>query len=93
MGVLRNNVGFHLLDFLGYIYNSSYILQVELLAIYQGLLLAKTLKTNELICYSNSLHNINLIKGPSMKYHVYALLIHDKRFYRIKQYHYLSHPL
>jgi hypothetical protein len=32
---------------------------------------------DELVCYSDSLHCINLIKGPTMNYHVYALLIED----------------
>lgn len=37
-GVLRNYASFYLSGFSGYIHNSSDILQVELLAIYQGLL-------------------------------------------------------
>jgi hypothetical protein len=32
---------------------------------------------DELICYSNSLHCIHLIKGPTMNYHVYVMLIQD----------------
>ena len=33
--------------------------------------------SEELVCYSDSLYGINLIKGLSMKYHVYAILIQD----------------
>lgn len=32
---------------------------------------------DELVFYSNSLHSINLIKGPPMKYHVHVVLIQD----------------
>ncbi|KEH33338.1 hypothetical protein MTR_3g435920 [Medicago truncatula] len=45
-GVSRNNDGNYLSGFSGYIHNSSDILQVELLSIYQDLLLAKTLDIN-----------------------------------------------
>jgi len=62
---------------LGYIHNSSDILQAELLYIYQGLLLAKTMDIDELDFYSNTLHSINLIKGPPMKYHVHVVMIQD----------------
>jgi len=31
----------------------------------------------ELVCYYDSLHDINIIKDPSLKYHVYAVLIQD----------------
>lgn len=29
------------------------------------------------VCYSDSLHCINLTKGPSMRFHIYAVLIQD----------------
>jgi hypothetical protein len=32
----------------------------------QGLLLAKDMNIDELICYSDSLHRVNLIKGPQL---------------------------
>ncbi|PNX56890.1 replication A1-like protein, partial [Trifolium pratense] len=32
---------------------------------------------DELVCYSDYLHCINLLKGPNIKYHVYAVLIQD----------------
>ncbi|GAU12290.1 hypothetical protein TSUD_141980 [Trifolium subterraneum] len=50
---------------------------LELYAIYQGLTLAKDLAIDELICYSDSLLCINLIKGPIVNYHVYVVLIQD----------------
>jgi ribonuclease HI len=49
----------------------------ELYVIYQGLTLAKDLAVEELVCYSDSLLYINLIKGPIVKYHVHAVLIQD----------------
>jgi hypothetical protein len=54
-------------------------LLAELYAIYKGLLLAKDTSINELVCYSASLHCINLIKGPQVKYHIHAVLIQDKK--------------
>jgi hypothetical protein len=32
---------------------------------------------DELLCYSDSLHYVNLIKGPPDKYHIHAVLIQD----------------
>ncbi|MCI28684.1 replication protein A1-like protein [Trifolium medium] len=49
----------------------------ELYVIYQGLSLAKYMEIEELVCYSNSLHCMNLITGPNVKYHVHAVLIQD----------------
>ncbi|MCI63961.1 kinase-like protein, partial [Trifolium medium] len=52
---------------------------VDLYAIYQGLSLAIDVKIEELLCYSDSLHCINLITGLNVKYHVHAVLIQDIR--------------
>ncbi|GAU28886.1 hypothetical protein TSUD_293380 [Trifolium subterraneum] len=76
-GVIRNESGFYLSGFSGFIQGSSDILLAELFAIYKGLTLAKNMAIDELVCYSDSLHCINLIKGPSIKYHVYVVLIQD----------------
>ncbi|GAU40444.1 hypothetical protein TSUD_397630 [Trifolium subterraneum] len=76
-GIIRNDSGFYLSGFSGFIRESSDILLAELYAIYQGLTLAKDLAIDELVCYSDSLLCINLIKGPIVKYHVYAVLIQD----------------
>jgi hypothetical protein len=32
---------------------------------------------DELVCYSDSLHYVNLIKGLQVRYHIYALLLRD----------------
>ncbi|CAJ2656436.1 unnamed protein product [Trifolium pratense] len=32
---------------------------------------------DELVCYSDSLHRINLIKGSQVKFHMHAVLIQD----------------
>lgn len=72
-GILRNNASVYLSGFSGYIPNSSDILYVELYAIYHGLLLAKDMSITNLVCYSDSLHCINIIKGTSLKFHIYAI--------------------
>jgi len=76
-GILWNSARFYLSGFSGYIRNSSDILHAELYAIYHGLLLAKDLEINDIVCYSNSMHYVNLIKSHSRKFHVYAVLIQD----------------
>lgn len=76
-GVIRNYAGFYLSGFSGYIPDSSDILCVELYTIYQGLILAKSLDITKLVCYSDSLLCINLLKGNTMRFHVYAVLIQD----------------
>ncbi|PNY07744.1 replication A1-like protein [Trifolium pratense] len=43
----------------------------------QSLTLAKNMAIDELVCYFDSLHYINLIKGPNINYHVYVVLIQD----------------
>jgi len=58
-GVLRNDTGFYLSGFSDYIQSSSDILH----AIYRGLLLSKDMNIIDLVCYSDSLHCINLIQG------------------------------
>jgi len=74
-GILRNNVGFYLSEFSGYIQNSSNVLHAELYVIYHRLLLAKDFEIDDIVCYTDSLHCLNLIKSLSLKFHVYALLI------------------
>jgi len=76
-GVLRNYASFYLSGFSGYIQNSSDIMYVELYAIYQGLLLAKNMGISNLVCYYDSLHCINILNGPSMRFHIYVVLIQD----------------
>jgi len=76
-GILRNDAGFFLSGFSGYIQNSSDILYAELYAIYKGLLLAKEMSITDFVCYSDSLHCINILNGPPTRFHAYAVLIQD----------------
>jgi 3-mercaptopyruvate sulfurtransferase SseA len=32
---------------------------------------------DELVCYSDSLHCVNLIKGPQVKFHIHGVLIQE----------------
>jgi hypothetical protein len=52
-------------------------LLVELYDIYNGLLLVKDTSIDELVCYFDSSHYINIIKGPQVKYHIHVVLIQD----------------
>jgi hypothetical protein len=45
------------------------------LAIYKGLLLAKEMNIDELVCYPDSLDCVNFIKGPQVRYHINGVLI------------------
>jgi ribonuclease HI len=76
-GILRNDAGFFLSGFSGYIQNSSDILYVELYAIYKGLLLAKEMGNADFVCYFDSLHCINILNDPPTRFHAYAVLIQD----------------
>ncbi|XP_039688689.1 uncharacterized protein [Medicago truncatula] len=76
-GLLRNNDGFFISGFSGFVANSSDILFVELFAIFNGLRMVRTLRITGFVCYSDSLHFVSLINGPPMKCHVYATLIQD----------------
>jgi ribonuclease HI len=76
-GIFRNTFGHYLVGFSGFIQGSSDILFAELYAIYKGLLLAKDMSVDELVCYYDSLHCVNLINGSQIKFHIYAVLIQD----------------
>jgi ribonuclease HI len=76
-GIIRNTFGHYLAGFSDFIQGSSDILLAELYAIYKGLFLAKDMNIDELICYSDSLHCVNLIKGPQIRYHIHAVLIQN----------------
>jgi ribonuclease HI len=75
--IIRNTFDHYLAGFSGFLQGSSDILLVEMYAIYKGLLLTKDVNINELICYSDSLHCVNLIKGSQVRYHIHAVLIQD----------------
>jgi hypothetical protein len=51
-GIIRNTFGQYLAGFLGFIQGSSDILLAELYVIYNGLLLARDMDIDELVCYS-----------------------------------------
>jgi len=53
---------------------------VDLFAIYRGMLLANEMDIVELVCYSDLLHYINLVHGPPMLFHIYAVLIQDIKY-------------
>jgi len=73
--IFRNNGGLFLSAFSGMISHSEDILLAELTAIYHGLRMAIDMGIDDLACYSDSLLSINLIKGDTPHYHVYAVLI------------------
>lgn len=76
-GLLRNNAGLFISGFSGYTADSFDVLLAKLHAIYQGLRMVRALGFSDVMCYSNSLHSINLINGPPLKFHAYTTLIHD----------------
>jgi hypothetical protein len=75
--IIRNIFGHYNSDFSGFIQGSSDILLVDLYAIYKSLLLARDMNFSELVCYFDSLHRVNLIKGPQVRYHIHTVLIQD----------------
>jgi ribonuclease HI len=80
-GIIKNTFGIYLAGFSGFIQGSSDILFAELYAIYWVLLLAKDRNIDELVYYSDSLHCVNLIKCPQVKYLIHTVLIQDiKKF-------------
>jgi hypothetical protein len=74
-GIIRNTLDHYLAGFSGFIQGSSDILFAELYAIYEEILLAKDMNIDELVCYSDSLHCVNLIKSPQVKYYIHAVLV------------------
>jgi ribonuclease HI len=75
--IIRSTSGHYLAGFSGFIRGSSDVLLTELYAIYKGLLLAKDMNIDEIDCYSDSLHCVNLIKGLQIKYLIHVVLIQD----------------
>lgn len=60
-GLIRNNAGFFLSGFSGFLQDSTCILLAELTAIPKGLRLALDMGLDELVCYPDSLLSVNLI--------------------------------
>jgi len=76
-GVLRNSAGLFISGFYGFIPNSTDILLAELTAIHQGLNLAIDLNVSDLMCYSDSLLVVHLIRNDTSRFHIYAVLIQN----------------
>jgi hypothetical protein len=76
--IIRNTFDHYLAGFSGFIEGPYDILFAELSAIHKGRLLAKDMNIDELVCYSDSLYCVNLIKGPQVRYHTNVVLIQDK---------------
>ena len=78
-GVLRNDSSLFLSSFFGFIPDPDDILLAELSAIYHSITMKKYLGYAEFACYFDSLVCINLIYGPIERYHIFAVLIQDKK--------------
>lgn len=76
-GLLRHQTGRWITAFSGYIAGTSDILLVELYAIHRGLLLAREMNFQEVFCYTNSLHCVQILKELTLRFHKYATLIQD----------------
>jgi len=76
-GLLRHQTGHWITGFSGYIAGTSDILLAELHAIHRGLLLAKEMNFQEVFCYTDSLHCVQILKELTPKFHKYATLIQD----------------
>lgn len=74
--VLRTSNGTWLCGFSSF-FGISNNLHVELLGIMHGLKLTWERGHRNVICYSNSLHAINLIQAPLNVWHVYATIIRN----------------
>jgi hypothetical protein len=75
--IIRNTFWHYLAGFPAFILETSDILFVELYVIYKGLMLARDMSIDELLCYSDSLHCVNIIKGPQIKFHIHVVLIQN----------------
>jgi len=75
-GLIRNNAGYYLTGFSGFLPTSTDILEAELSAIYFGLTTVKNIGFAPVACYTDSILAIHTIKEASSKFHVNAVLIH-----------------
>lgn len=76
-GVIRNFIGGYVAGFSGFINSPNDILFSELTALHRGLTMAPSMDFPVLVCYSDSLHAVNLINSDTSHYHVYDVLIQD----------------
>jgi hypothetical protein len=61
-GIIRNTFGHYLAGFSGFIQGGY--MAFCFMNSYKGLLVAKDIKIDEIVCYSDSLNRIYLIKSP-----------------------------
>jgi len=92
-GVLRNHSGTYISGFSGYINSPTDILFTELATLYEGLKLAISLNFEEVVCYSDSLLTVNLIKEDICRYHVYAVLFQNIKDLKSSRNFSLEHSL
>jgi len=92
-GVFRTPTGSFISGFSGRIHHSQDIMYAELMALYQGLLLAISMNQVVLACYTDSLITVNLINEVSNHYHVYAVLIQNIKDIIISRNYSLHHSL
>lgn len=77
-GLFRNPDGGWISGFSGFIGHSE-VLKVELLGIYHGLRLAWERDFKEILCYTDSLCALKLIKEQHEEFHRYATIVQDNR--------------
>lgn len=90
-GVFRNHSGTYIAGFSGHI--SQDILFAELAALYQSLKLAISFNFDELVCYSDSLLTVKLIKEDLNHFHVYVVLIQNIKDLMVSRHFTLLHYL
>ncbi|GAU36363.1 hypothetical protein TSUD_212790 [Trifolium subterraneum] len=74
-GILRHPYGIWISGFLGFLPRSSDILHVKLHAIHEGFLLAEQLNYQEVICFINPLHCVDILLTQTPQFHKYATMI------------------
>lgn len=92
-GCIRDSHGSWIHGFLGFGQQNS-VLHMELMAIFKWLELVWTLGYRHVVCFSDSMLAINLVRDPPSQYHVFAVLIAHicqllKRSWRVRLEHIL----
>jgi len=76
-GVIWNFTSSYVTGFSGFISSPNDILFAELTALHWGLTMAASMDFAVLVCYSDSLHAVNLVNDDISHFHVSAVLIQD----------------
>jgi hypothetical protein len=92
-GIIRNTFRHYFAGFSDFISKPHDILFVEFYAIYKDLLLVRDMDIDKLICYSDSLHCVNPIKSPQVKFHIHVVLIQNIKEVLSQTYVSLHHTL